>query len=98
MTLGELLEGVRLREELPSASPELPVAGLEYDSRRVQKGFVFFAFAGARSDGQRFAQQALDQGACAVVSEAPRPDGFEGLWIQVAESRHAAAIAARNFY
>ena len=98
MTLGQLLEGVRLREELPSASPGLPVAGLEYDSRRVQKGFVFFAFAGARSDGQRFARQALDQGACAVVSETPRPDGFEGLWIEVADSRHAAAIAARNFH
>ena len=51
MTLGELLEGVKLRQELPSAAAGMPVAGLAYDSRRVGKDFVFFAFAGSRVDG-----------------------------------------------
>ena len=65
MTLGELLEGIAIREELPSAAAELSVTGLDYDSRRVEKGFVFFAFVGARVDGRRFALQALEQGAFA---------------------------------
>jgi len=98
MTLSELLEGVRLRDELPSAAAGLSVTGLEYDSRRVEKGFVFFAFVGTREDGRRFARHALEQGACAIVSESPRPPDFEGLWIEVEHGRRALAAAARNFY
>src|SRR5580658_1304062 len=98
MTLRELLEGVALREPLPSAAADLPVTGLEYDSRRVEKGFVFFAFAGARVDGRRFARQAVEQGACALVSEGPRPQEFDRPWIEVEHGRRALATAARNFY
>jgi UDP-N-acetylmuramoyl-L-alanyl-D-glutamate--2,6-diaminopimelate ligase len=98
MTLGELLEGIKLRQDLPSAAAGLLVAGLEYDSRRVKKGFVFFAFAGSRVDGRRFAPQALQQGAVAVVCDDPRPQDFGGVWIQAENSHHAVATAARNFY
>ena len=98
MTLGELLEGIAIRKELPSAAAELSVSGLDYDSRRVEKGFVFFAFVGARVDGRRFALQALEQGACAVVSEAPRPQDFDAPWIEVEHGRRALATASRNFY
>ena len=97
MTLREALEGVRLRGELSSEDARVNVAGLEYDSRRVGKDFVFFAFAGSRVDGRRFAQEAVDRGASAVVSELPRPDGFSGRWIEVEHGRQAMAIAARNF-
>jgi UDP-N-acetylmuramoyl-L-alanyl-D-glutamate--2,6-diaminopimelate ligase len=81
----------------------LTVAGLEYDSRRVGKDFVFFAFAGAHVDGRRFAQDALERGACAVASELPRPQGFSGPlfsrpWIEVEHGRHALASASRTFY
>ncbi|HEY2845194.1 MAG TPA: UDP-N-acetylmuramoyl-L-alanyl-D-glutamate--2,6-diaminopimelate ligase [Bryobacteraceae bacterium] len=101
MRLSELLAGVALRETLAPEVASVEVTGLEYDSRRVQKGFVFFAFAGSRVDGHRFAQQALDQGALAVVSDSPRPAEFAGAsseWIQVEHGRHALAAAARNFY
>ncbi len=98
MTLGELLEGVKLRQDLPSSAAGLSVSGLDYDSRRIEKGFVFFAFTGARTDGRRFAQEALERGACAVVSESPAPAGFEGPWIQAEHGRRALAAASRNFY
>jgi UDP-N-acetylmuramoyl-L-alanyl-D-glutamate--2,6-diaminopimelate ligase len=104
MTIEEILLGVRLRtgvslsKVLTGDLGTLPVAGLEYDSRRVQPGFLFFAFPGARADGREFAQQAVDQGAVAVVSELPSPDGYLGCWIQVEHGRQALALAARNFY
>ena len=98
MTLGELLEGVALRHELPSAAAGLLVAGLDYDSRRVTKGFAFFAIVGTKVDGARYARDVLNQGACAVVSEQPRPAGFEGEWIEVERGRQTLAIASRNFY
>ena len=100
-TLREVLSGVKLRSELLEEA-EREVAGLEYDSRRVEKDFVFFAFAGSRVDGREFAHDAMARGACAVVSELPRPEGFsEGFkvpWIEVEHGRQALAIAALNFY
>ncbi len=98
MKFSELLAGVALREALTPALAGLEATGVEYDSRRVEKGFVFFAFAGSRVDGRQFAQDALARGALAVVSELPRPEEFSGAWIQVEHGRHALATAANNFY
>ena len=99
MTIEQVLLGVRLRQGVPAAGVgQVSVAGLEYDSRRVQPGFLFFAFPGARADGREFAQQAIDRGAVAAVSELPAPGGFRGAWIEVEHGRQALALAARNFY
>ena len=106
MTLAGVLTGVALRGEMPREWSELTVAGLEYDSRKVEKDTLFFAFAGARVDGRQFARDAEARGACAVVSELPRsedPAAPIGIppsipWIEVEHGRKALAIAARNFY
>ncbi|HTS77955.1 MAG TPA: UDP-N-acetylmuramoyl-L-alanyl-D-glutamate--2,6-diaminopimelate ligase [Bryobacteraceae bacterium] len=98
MRLEQVLQGVKLRGELSPGIAERSVAGMEYDSRRVGKDFLFFAFAGSRVDGRRFARDAMDRGAIAVVSELGRPEGFAGAWIEVEQGRQALAIAARNFY
>jgi UDP-N-acetylmuramoyl-L-alanyl-D-glutamate--2,6-diaminopimelate ligase len=98
MTLEQILHGVWFREELSGDLPGIEVAGLEYDSRRVEPGFLFFAFAGSRADGRAFAQSAMEKGAVAVVSELPSPADFVGSWIEVERGRQALAIASRNFY
>jgi UDP-N-acetylmuramoyl-L-alanyl-D-glutamate--2,6-diaminopimelate ligase len=103
MTLGETLSGVRLKEAI---SPELgraDIRGLEYDSRRVGEGFLFFAFPGSRADGRQFAGDALARGAVAVVSESGCPPGpadaaWAARWIRVEHGRQALALAARNYY
>ena len=96
--MAQILRGAGLRKELPGDLGKAPVTGLEYDSRRVQPGFLFFAFPGARADGREFARQALDKGAIAAVSELPAPEGFHGAWIEVEHGRQALALASRNFY
>lgn len=98
MTLSDVLSGVPLKGPLPEGLAQADVAGLDYDSRRVAKGFLFFAFPGQKADGRRFAQDALDRGALAVVSESGRPEAFLGNWIEVEHGRRALALAARNFY
>jgi len=98
MTVEQILLGVKLRQKLPGELASASVAGLEYDSRKVHPGFLFFAFPGTRADGREFARQALDKGAIATVSELPAPDGFRGAWIEVEHGRQALALASRNFY
>jgi len=102
MILKEVLAGAALRgglvSEMPPEFARAEVAGLAYDSRRVGKDFLFFAFPGARVDGAAFAREAMDRGALGVVSELPRPVDFAGTWMEVEHGRRALATAARNFY
>jgi len=98
MTVHEVLSGVRLKSPLPADLARAAVQGLDYDSRRVGRNFLFFAFQGQKADGRAFAQQAVENGALAVLSELPQPEDFEGFWIEVERGRQALALAARNFY
>lgn len=98
MNLQTVLADAGLKDPLPSALAGLEVAGLDYDSRRIQPGWLFFAFPGAKVDGRQYGAQALAAGAMAVVSELPAPDGFTHAWLEVKHGRHALASAARSFY
>jgi UDP-N-acetylmuramoyl-L-alanyl-D-glutamate--2,6-diaminopimelate ligase len=98
MILAEVLAGVRLKKPLGAELAQTLVEDLAYDSRRVNRGALFFAFPGSRADGRSFAEQAVKTGAIAVVSELPAPLEFEGSWIEVEHGRQALALAARNFY
>jgi UDP-N-acetylmuramoyl-L-alanyl-D-glutamate--2,6-diaminopimelate ligase len=98
MTLGGILAGVPVKREISPELARAPVAGLEYDSRKVGEGFLFFAFPGSRADGRQFAQDALACGAVAVASESDPPEGLAARWIQVEHGRRALALAARAFY
>jgi UDP-N-acetylmuramoyl-L-alanyl-D-glutamate--2,6-diaminopimelate ligase len=99
MTIGEALSGVRLRAPIPPELAGADIGGLDYDSRRVGEGFLFFAFPGSRADGRQFAEDALAHGAVAVASESEAPEGaLAGRWIRVEHGRQALAWAARNYY
>ena len=87
-----------MRSEVPAGVASAEVKGLEYDSRRAARGYLFFAFPGSRVDGRVFAAQAVERGALAVVSDSPAPAGFAAPWIEVAHGRQALALAAKTFY
>lgn len=57
------------------------VHGLETDSRRIEPGDLFVALAGLRTEGARFAQDAVARGACAVVTARADllPEGVPAL-------------------
>jgi UDP-N-acetylmuramoyl-L-alanyl-D-glutamate--2,6-diaminopimelate ligase len=98
MTLGALLAGVELAGEWPPDLAAREITGIEYDSRKIAPGNLFFAFSGAKTDGRRFAMDALARGAAAIAAELPAPEGFSGPWIRVAHGRRALSLAARRFY
>jgi UDP-N-acetylmuramoyl-L-alanyl-D-glutamate--2,6-diaminopimelate ligase len=98
MKLGELLDGVPTLSAIPSTSLSAEIQGVAFDSRKVGRGYLFFAFPGAKADGRQFAAQAIQRGAVAVLSESPAPPDFDGLWITVPHGRQALAIVAGNFY
>jgi UDP-N-acetylmuramoyl-L-alanyl-D-glutamate--2,6-diaminopimelate ligase len=98
MTVREVLSEASITVDVPEELGTAHVSGLEYDSRRVKPGYLFFAFPGAHADGRAFAASALEKGAVAIVSELPAPAGFVGPWVTVTHGRRALATAAGNFY
>jgi UDP-N-acetylmuramoyl-L-alanyl-D-glutamate--2,6-diaminopimelate ligase len=98
MTIAELLADTTGASELDPGVRSLTARGLDYDSRCIEPGFVFFAFRGARVDGAQFAAAAAERGAIAVVSEDPPPLGFAVPWITVPQGRRTLSLAARQFY
>lgn len=69
--------------------------GVSTDSRRIERGVMFFALRGDKFDGNLFAQAALDKGASyAVVS---RDSGFadDGKYIVVDDTLEALQALAR---
>jgi UDP-N-acetylmuramoyl-L-alanyl-D-glutamate--2,6-diaminopimelate ligase len=98
MRLSHVLDGVPILRGSNSGLLAGDVTGLAYDSRKVEPGYLFFAFSGARTDGAQFANSAVQKGALAIVSDRPIPGGFHGPWLQVEQGREALALAARNFY
>jgi UDP-N-acetylmuramoyl-L-alanyl-D-glutamate--2,6-diaminopimelate ligase len=98
MNLSEVLSGVALIQPLAEELAQANVAAVEYDSRHVQPGALFFAFPGSKTDGRQFAADALGRGALAVVSESLAPPDLAARWIQVAHGRQALSLAARSFF
>lgn len=98
MRLDRVFNSELLTAPLPEAAAAVEVSGLEYDSRKVTPGCLFFAFAGAKVDGRRFALDAMAKGAVGVVSELEAPEGFAGVWVRVTHGRRALGMACRNLF
>jgi UDP-N-acetylmuramoyl-L-alanyl-D-glutamate--2,6-diaminopimelate ligase len=91
--LSRLLEGVTVLEA-PPTDPQ--VTGLCYDSRRLKAGDCFVAIPGTHTDGHRFVETALRDGAVAAVVQ--RRSGTGWPQVVVADTRRALALMASTFY
>src|SRR5512143_2256288 len=75
------------------------IAGLDYDSRRVQPGWLFVAMRGETTDGNRYIDAALQAGAVAVVTDAADQTPRAGVaWAVVPHGRRALARLSANFF
>ena len=66
---------------------EKDVSSIAADSRKVVAGSVFVAFKGEYFDGHAFIDQALQQGACAIILEDRAYCKEDEPWILVKDSR-----------
>src|SRR3954447_23711798 len=85
-----------LRELLGEGPADVEVAGLAYDNRLVEPGFVFFCVPGFTRDGHDFAPDAVARGAAALV--VTHPLGLGVPEVQVDDVRSAMAVAAARFH
>ena len=72
------------------------VNGLSYDSRNLKEGDLFFCISGEYNDGHDYAQEAIANGAAAVVVD--RKIQTQSLQIKVDNVRSAMAEIAEIFF
>jgi UDP-N-acetylmuramoyl-L-alanyl-D-glutamate--2,6-diaminopimelate ligase len=95
MKLRDLFSGAAV---VDAQSGEVAVTGLAVDSRTVKPGDVFFALAGAKTNGARFVDQAIASGAVAVVGDRVPYDDRRVPFIASSNPRRVLALAAARFY
>lgn len=93
--ISDLLKNVST--EKIDGSVNKSVYALTFDSRRVTKGAIFFAVIGENTDGHKFAQQAADSGAVAVVV-SNNQTYKDTTTIQVKDTAVAMGCVAGNYY
>ena len=77
------------------------IKGMQLDSRRVRPGDLFLALPGEQHDGRQFIEQAVANGAAAVVAEAPVAGFLEAIavpLIELPDLRFEAGLLAARFY
>ena len=96
MLLKDILEDIELLET--AGSLNTMISGLAYDSRKVERGSLFFALPGLETDGHLFIEPALKNGASAIVQERTLDRKIKAVQIRVKDCRRTLPIAADNFY
>ncbi len=78
--------------------PNIEINGLSLDSRTVEKGNLFVAIPGTEIDGHDYIQQAVKNGAAAVITNGRDISPLPVPQIKVANPRRAASIIAADYY
>jgi UDP-N-acetylmuramoyl-L-alanyl-D-glutamate--2,6-diaminopimelate ligase len=96
-TFAELIAGIYYLRQAPT----MDITGLAIDSRKVQKGDLFFALNGQRTHGKAFIDDAISRGASVVLCEAsmPRQESRQNIPVYgVPGLKEMVGIIAERFY
>jgi UDP-N-acetylmuramoyl-L-alanyl-D-glutamate--2,6-diaminopimelate ligase len=82
-----------------AGSLDIGIHALQFDSRKVLPGSLFFAVKGTVSDGHQYIDQALEKGAIAIVCETiPELRRDDVTYIRVEDSAESMGRIASLFY
>lgn len=79
-----------------TGNTEIEIKGIAYDSRKVKEGYLFIAIKGFETDGHKYIESAIKNGAVAVLGEEDIQCGC--TYIKAEDSRKALAILGAEFF
>jgi len=104
LKLQKLFNGINVISVVGDLDREID--GIAHDSRQIEQNFAFVCYQGVVVDGHKYASNAIEKGAKAVVSEKNLslsktkelsvPSDI--TWVQVKDGRLALALMAANWY
>lgn len=99
MKLKDVLK--ELKYNILNGNIDVEIENIQYDSRNIKRGDIFFAIQGYSTDGHKFIESSIEKGAKVVVfdNEFKNQDKYKDItFIKVNNSRKALAVAASNYY
>ncbi len=84
----ELFDGIRTEGALPACG----IREIFSDSRRVTPGSLFVCLKGGKRDGHRYAAEALERGAAAILAEHPVPGVPQEKTLLTDDTRRAESL------
>ena len=94
MNVKELFANIPVLEM--HADPDLEIAAVRYDSRKVTPGDLFIAIRGYATDGHKYIPSAVEKGAALVVAEEVPP--LPVPYILVKDARRTLAMLGAAWY
>lgn len=97
IALKDILYKVTLNAVVGNTSVE--IRNIDFNSKNIAKNDVFVAIKGSVSDGHKYINAAINQGAVAVICETLPEELMNGVtYVEVDSSSKALAIMASNYY
>jgi len=98
MKLTELLNTAGI--EFTGSTEDFGVMGLSLNSKEVKPGFIFFSIKGMKTDGKKFAKDAVEAGAGLIIAELAYKDDYRDFRnvIFVDNIRKAMAEISCTYY
>lgn len=96
MLFASLLKDVETLEIVGNTNIE--INKIEYDSRKVEKGDVFVAIEGYQTDGHRYIDSAVKNGAVAIVVQSKPANELSVPYVIAKDTRKALSLMASAYY
>ena len=92
------LDGLKVKGNL-----DVEIEGIENNSQKVKKGYMFIAIKGFSTDGHQYVENAIENGAnCVIIEEGCDLKSLkiseETTVVMAKDTREAMAIISSNFY
>lgn len=97
MTLDKLIQNIPVISV--EGRTDIAIKGISFDSRQVEKGYLFAACTGTSVDGHSYIKSAIEKGAVAIVCE--HSEGIctdDATIIKVESSDYALGLIASRWY
>ncbi|MEC8074245.1 MAG: UDP-N-acetylmuramoyl-L-alanyl-D-glutamate--2,6-diaminopimelate ligase [Pseudomonadota bacterium] len=89
----------KLINNIPEEKKKIKIRGLSINSKQNNKGFIFFAIKGHRSNGEKFIGEAVKNGASAIVCSKTCKYKSETIpVVSTSNVRETLSIVASKFY
>lgn len=97
MTLSDLINGYLNEADLDEKFNSIIIEGLSLDSRNIKEHFLFLAIKGGTVNGIEFINNAIEQGAAAILWDADvEIDAINVNWRKTAAGINVPIIAIKN--
>ena len=88
-----------LIKDIPEKKKNIIISGLASNSKEIKKNFIFFAIKGNKIDGEKFINEAINNGATVVVcSRNYKIKNKKIYFIKKKNIRYLLSLVASKFY